>query len=154
MTTGWGKLHNIHKVIGFFTSLNIPAPALNAWFVSGLEFVGGILLIVGLGSRLLGFLLAFDMLVAYLAAWARDHKKQKPTVLTVDHGLRKSSSADAKRVVQWAKDIGLEARVLKWTGAKPKSDVEAQAREARYRLLGDWCRARRVRRAFGQGAPA
>ena len=42
MMTGWGKLHNIQHVIGFFTSLNIPAPALNAWFVSGLEFVGGI----------------------------------------------------------------------------------------------------------------
>jgi putative oxidoreductase len=66
--TGWGKLHNIQHVIGFFTSLNIPAPALNAYFVSGLELVGGILLIVGLGSRLISLALAFDMLVAYLAA--------------------------------------------------------------------------------------
>jgi putative oxidoreductase len=65
--TGWGKLHNIQHVIGFFTSLNIPAPALNAWFVSGLEFVGGILLIVGLGSRLIALLLAIDMIVAYIA---------------------------------------------------------------------------------------
>ncbi len=68
MTTGWGKLHNLQKVIGFFTSLNIPAPMLNAYFVSGLEFVGGILLIVGLGSRLISLALAVDMLVAYLAA--------------------------------------------------------------------------------------
>jgi len=66
--TGWGKLHNIQHVIGFFASLNIPAPAFNAYFVSGLELVGGILLIVGLGSRLIGLALAFDMLVAYLAA--------------------------------------------------------------------------------------
>ncbi len=66
--TGWGKLHNIEHVIGFFTSLNIPVPAFNAYFVSGMEFVGGILLIAGLGSRLLGLLLAFDMLVAYVAA--------------------------------------------------------------------------------------
>jgi putative oxidoreductase len=64
--TGWGKLHNIQHVIGFFTSLGIPAPALNAWFVSGLELVGGILLIVGLGSRLTALLLAIDMFVAYL----------------------------------------------------------------------------------------
>lgn len=68
MMTGWGKLRNIQHVIGFFTSLNIPAPALNAWFVSSLEFVGGILLIVGLGSRLISLALAIDMLVAYLAA--------------------------------------------------------------------------------------
>jgi len=66
--TGWGKLGNIHKVIGFFTELGIPAPALNAWFVSGLEFAGGILLIAGLGSRLIALLLAIDMMVAYATA--------------------------------------------------------------------------------------
>jgi len=66
--TGWGKLHNIQHVIEFFTSLNIPAPAFNVWFVSGMEFVGGILLIMGLGSRLVGLALAFDMVVAYISA--------------------------------------------------------------------------------------
>jgi len=66
--TGWGKLGNIHKVVGFFTELGIPAPALNAWFVSGLEFAGGILLIAGLGSRLIALLLAIDMMVAYATA--------------------------------------------------------------------------------------
>ena len=66
--TGWGKLHNLPHVIEFFTSLGIPAPALNAYFVSGLEFLGGILLAVGLGSRLLALLFAGDMLVAYLTA--------------------------------------------------------------------------------------
>jgi putative oxidoreductase len=66
MQTGWGKLHNIQHVIGFFTSLNIPAPALNAYFVSGMEFVGGILLIVGVISRLTALLLAIDMIVAYI----------------------------------------------------------------------------------------
>jgi putative oxidoreductase len=66
--TGWGKLGNIHKVIGLFTELGIPAPALNAWFVSGLEFAGGILLIAGLGSRLIALLLAIDMIVAYATA--------------------------------------------------------------------------------------
>ncbi|HLH07585.1 MAG TPA: DoxX family protein [Terriglobales bacterium] len=68
LQTGWGKLQHIHKVIGFFTSLGIPAPALNAWFVSGLEFVGGILLIAGLGSRFISLLLTVDMFVAYLTA--------------------------------------------------------------------------------------
>lgn len=50
MQTGWGKLSDIGKVISFFTDLGIPAPALNAWFVSALEFGGGALLILGLGS--------------------------------------------------------------------------------------------------------
>ncbi len=32
MQTGWGKLSDINKVVGFFTDLGIPAPALNAYF--------------------------------------------------------------------------------------------------------------------------
>ena len=66
--TGWGKLSDIHKVTGFFTALGIPAPALNAWFVSGLEFAGGLLLILGLGSRLIALPLVIDMIVAYITA--------------------------------------------------------------------------------------
>ena len=68
MQTGWGKLSDIHKVVGFFTQLGIPAPALNAWFVSGLEFAGGLMLIVGLGSRLVALPLVIDMIVAYITA--------------------------------------------------------------------------------------
>lgn len=66
--TGWGKLHRLPQVVEFFTSLGIPAPALNAYFVTGLECLGGILLAVGLGSRLLALMLASDMLVAYITA--------------------------------------------------------------------------------------
>lgn len=69
--TGWGKMHHIEKITGFFTSLNIPFPAFNAYFVSGLEFFGGLLLIVGFASRFTGLLLAFNMLVAY---WTADHE--------------------------------------------------------------------------------
>jgi len=68
MQTGWGKLNDMNKVVGFFTDLGIPAPALNAWFVSGLEFGGGLLLILGLGSRLIALPLVLDMIVAYIAA--------------------------------------------------------------------------------------
>lgn len=66
--TGWGKLHNQAKVTEFFASLNIPFPALNAHFVSGLEFFGGILLILGLLSRPVAFLLSGSMLVAFWTA--------------------------------------------------------------------------------------
>jgi putative oxidoreductase len=68
MQTGWGKLTSIGKVIGFFTNLGIPAPALNAYFVSALEFGGGALLLLGLGSRLIAVPLVIDMLVAYITA--------------------------------------------------------------------------------------
>jgi putative oxidoreductase len=66
MQTGWGKLHNLSHVHDFFASLGIPLPGLMAPAISCLEFFGGILLIVGLGTRLIGFLLACNMLVAYI----------------------------------------------------------------------------------------
>jgi putative oxidoreductase len=66
--SGWGKLHHLDKVTDFFTSLNLPAPGVTAHFVSGLEFFGGLLLILGLGSRLIGLILSVNMLVAYWTA--------------------------------------------------------------------------------------
>jgi putative oxidoreductase len=69
--TGWGKLHNIAKIAGFFASLNLPFPAFNAHFIAGLEFFGGTLLILGLGTRFIGFLMAANMLVAY---WTADRE--------------------------------------------------------------------------------
>jgi putative oxidoreductase len=69
--TGWGKLHNLVKITGFFASLNIPFPGLSAPFVSALEFVGGILLMLGLFSRPIALLLACNMFVAY---WTADRE--------------------------------------------------------------------------------
>ncbi len=68
--TGWGKMHHIAKIAGFFASLGIPFPSATAHFIAGLEFAGGLLLIVGLGSRFIGLLLAGNMMVAY---WTADH---------------------------------------------------------------------------------
>lgn len=68
METGLGKLRHLDHVTAFFQSLGIPFPGISAPLVSGMEFIGGILLIVGLGSRLVGLILAFDMLVAYWTA--------------------------------------------------------------------------------------
>ena len=68
MQTGWGKLHSLAKVTGFFTNLGVPLPGVTAPFIAGLEFVGGILIMIGLGSRLLSLMLAVDMLMAYVLA--------------------------------------------------------------------------------------
>lgn len=68
MQTGWGKLHNLSHVTDFFSSLGIPAPGVMAPAVSCLEFVGGILLILGLATRVIGLLLAGNMLVAYITS--------------------------------------------------------------------------------------
>ena len=68
MQTGWGKLHNIAGVTEYFGTLGIPLPAVNAPFIIVLEFVGGILIMLGLGTRLVALLLAGDMLVAFVVA--------------------------------------------------------------------------------------
>jgi len=66
--SGWGKLHNIDKVTEFFTSLGLPAPGLTAHFIASLEFVGGVLLILGLASRLIALALTINMIVAFIIA--------------------------------------------------------------------------------------
>jgi putative oxidoreductase len=66
--TGEGKLRSLSRVTDYFTSLGIPAPAFNAHFVSALECFGGILLLLGLGGRLIALPLTFDMIVAYITA--------------------------------------------------------------------------------------
>jgi putative oxidoreductase len=66
--TGWGKLQNLPHVIEFFGSLGLPAPGPTAIFVSIVEFVGGILLVVGGLSRITSLAIAIDMIMAYVLA--------------------------------------------------------------------------------------
>src|SRR5271165_1247755 len=66
MQDGWGKLHNLPKVIEYFGSLGLPMPGPTAYFVSILELVGGLLLAIGLGSRLIALLLTGNMTIAYI----------------------------------------------------------------------------------------
>jgi putative oxidoreductase len=66
--SGWGKLHNIEKVVGFFTDLGIPAPQLQAPFVAATELVCGVLLLLGLATRLASLPLIGTMVVAILTA--------------------------------------------------------------------------------------
>jgi len=66
--SGWGKLHNLEKVTGFFASLNLPMPAQTAVFISCLEFFGGILLALGLFSRIISLALTVNLVMAYVTA--------------------------------------------------------------------------------------
>ena len=81
-------------------------------------------------------------LLRLAAAWA-EHRTERPrlSVLTVDHGLRAGSDAEAVQVAKWASACGLEHHVLVWTGPKPTTGVQAKARQARYDLMAEWCKA-------------
>jgi putative oxidoreductase len=68
MLTGWGKLNNLPQMIQNFTEWGIPFPNILTPFVSGVEFFGGILLILGLFTRIPSAMLAVVMLVAIKSA--------------------------------------------------------------------------------------
>jgi putative oxidoreductase len=68
MLTGWGKLNNLPQMIQNFTEWGIPFPRILTPFVSGVEFFGGILLMLGLFTRIPAAMLAVVMLVAIKSA--------------------------------------------------------------------------------------
>jgi len=65
---GWGKLGAMPQVIENFRGWGVPSPEILAPFVSGLEFVGGILLLLGLFTRLFAAPLIVVMIVAIKSA--------------------------------------------------------------------------------------
>jgi tRNA(Ile)-lysidine synthase len=84
-------------------------------------------------------------LMLLFADWARATARPAPFVLTVDHGLVPESARHARDVVRRAKAAGLKAEMLFWKEKKPEADIEAKAREARYRLIGEWAKAHNVK---------
>jgi tRNA(Ile)-lysidine synthase len=59
--------------------------------------------------------------------------------LVVDHGLRAGSGAEARAVAAQLAGLGLESHVLRRAGPRPRANVQATARTARYALLTAWC---------------
>jgi len=53
--------------VGRFTKLGMPLPALTADFVGGLEIAGGVLLLLGLATRLIAIPFMIEMVVAILS---------------------------------------------------------------------------------------
>ena len=66
--TGWGKLHTLPDVTDYFASLGIPMPGFNARLAAATEFFGGLLVLVGLGTRLAVLPMSVTMIVAILTA--------------------------------------------------------------------------------------
>ncbi|MCG8356715.1 MAG: tRNA lysidine(34) synthetase TilS [Kiloniellales bacterium] len=77
-------------------------------------------------------------LALLLQAWARE-RGGAVTALTVDHGLRRGSGAEARRVAAIMESRGVVHRVLTWRGPKPQANRQAAAREARFGLMTAWC---------------
>ena len=71
LLSGWGKLHNLPQITENFISWGIPFPQLLTPFVSGVEFFGGLFLLLGLLTRISAGALGVTMIVAIRSAkWA------------------------------------------------------------------------------------
>src|SRR5260370_12537443 len=65
---GWGKLQALPRIIEIFRDLGIRYPEVLTPFVSGVEFVGGILLLLGFLTRVAAAPLIVVMVVAVISA--------------------------------------------------------------------------------------
>jgi len=57
----------------------------------------------------------------------------------VDHKLRKESSLEAKKLKFLLKNFDIDCKILKWTGIKPKTNIQSIARKKRYNLIYNKC---------------
>src|SRR5262245_29701711 len=70
--SGWWKLNNLQSFTNDFVDWGIIYPQVLAPFVAGLEFVGGILLLLGLFTRIVAVPLAVVMIVATIVDKSKD----------------------------------------------------------------------------------
>src|SRR5208337_2857371 len=66
LETGWGKIHNLGAFAQHFMEWGIPYPAFNAALSAYTEFIGGVLTIAGLFTRVISIPMIINMAVAVL----------------------------------------------------------------------------------------
>jgi len=122
--TGSGKIENFARTVSFFTELGIPMPEANAFFVSRLEYWGGLLLVAGLLTRVVAGLLASSMVVALATADRADLLEALRG--SGDKGLTDVTSFVYLLFLVWLVLCGpgavsLDALLVRWLQRKPSA---------------------------------
>jgi len=77
-------------------------------------------------------------LMLLVSAWSKTQKSApKIDVYTVNHALREQAQDECKFVEREAKKLAFNSYILTWEGKKPTSALQANARKARYQLIGE-----------------
>jgi len=72
--SGYAHLTHVDQTTTFFQSLGIPMPRLNVYIAGGTELFGGILIALGLMSRLVAIPFSFNFLIAIVSVDLADPK--------------------------------------------------------------------------------
>jgi len=86
-------------------------------------------------------------LLLLLQPWARARNITLHAI-TVDHRLRADSAPECEQVARWCEALGVAHTTLRWQHNGIGSAIMQQARDARYRLMLEWCRAQRIAHLF------
>jgi tRNA(Ile)-lysidine synthase len=82
-------------------------------------------------------------MVLLAARWAK-RRGGEVLAVTVDHGLRPGSAAEAKLAQSRIKALGIDSTILRWKNSQPNSGIQNAARMARYALMSGWCRRKGI----------
>lgn len=66
--SGFGKFADMEKIASYFATLGIPFATFNAYLAASTELLGGMLLLIGFGARLVAIPLITTMVVALFTA--------------------------------------------------------------------------------------
>lgn len=79
-----------------------------------------------------------SMALAFLMKRWGDGDGRGVHALIVDHGLRRESAVEAAETKARLNGLGIPSDILTYDGPRPDSDIQAAAREIRYRLITSW----------------
>jgi putative oxidoreductase len=120
--SGWGKLNNLPQITENFIGWGIPFPHILTPLTSGIEFFGGLFLLLGLLTRISAGALGVTMIVAIKAAkW--DQVDSLETLLGFDEF--EYLALFLWLAVAGAGPVSLDAPISRWlarqapTGARP-----------------------------------